>query len=712
MSRGRAVSVRSTSVHRVRRSTILSRGVLFSACLLCCCLLVGTGRVEAADPPAPASGARLTFRFKSANPPLRTGAPFSVECVFNSTFADVLTGELEIEYVEYAKVELSLRTDPIAVPSGKNSYHLLLPPVAAERNAAAFSIRVRFHSSKGEFDLGKHDLLVPMQDARQFLIAAPNLARNNVARLAGHLRLDAFRPDDTDRLRRAGLITLPIEVDLPNFASQAINLYPFDLLLLAEDGFSRLSARQLDAVGDWVEQGGRVVLVPTGVLTPAHQSFLNRITRHAAAPASFKLDPLGHLESDDFGSKAPILSCRDGFGRALVLRALPEIKADGTLAGINADDWTRAVCFLWNVSARQTKYILQTGAWERPKSPERNYDADLSLLRPYELAAASSLRQLLFPRAVRVMPFGVVATILALFLLAIAPGDYYLYGFLRRWPIRWIAFPATCLAFTLGTVWIAGNYTGRADHRNELVIVDLGEDGKPLRTSRIELMLTATTRPATLELHNSLFAQTDVQPATTRDKYGLRRPTSINADPDHEESLAVPSYAGTLPSHFTVTRLSHQWSPSMHRVTRPGADVTVPPFAWPELDSLDLFSVRDRQTLVDSLRQAAPKCDVLLENPERVYVSFGSGALAEHDQNSMGLEGLLRNLSRRREGGLFSIVSHVAPSGAGDLEDLAVIGPDTNDHWLLQVAVHEENGVVVFRKMFHSKPKPQSGPNR
>ncbi len=293
--------------------------VLVPCALIPCTLILGAGRAEAADPPAPASGSRLTFRFQSANPPIRTGAPFSVDYAFNSTFTGVLTGELEIEFVEDDRVHLRLRTDPIAVASGKNSYHLLLPPTAARRDVSAFFVHVRFLSSKGVFDLGKHDLLVPMHDARQFLIAAPNLSRNTVARFAAQLRLDAFRPNDNN-FRRADLLTLPIEVDLPNMPTQALGLYPFDLLLLADDGFSRLSARQLETISEWVEQGGRVVVVPTGVLTPAHTSFLERITSHAAAAGSFNLDPLGHLEIDEPGSKESILRCRFGFGRALVLR--------------------------------------------------------------------------------------------------------------------------------------------------------------------------------------------------------------------------------------------------------------------------------------------------------------------------------------------------------------------------------------------------------
>jgi hypothetical protein len=667
-----------------------------------------------AEPP-PAGGARLTFRLDSANPAMRSDAPFAINCLLNSTFTDVLNGELDFEFVDDNEVCVRLHGDPIVIPNGDSAFRLVLPPMHARRNAAGFACRVTFRSTKGTLNLGTHDLLVPLKGRRQFLIAVPNLGKGPVARLAGHLRLDAFRPNDSD-VRRADLVTVPVDLEMRDMPAQAIGLYPYDLLLLAEEGFSRLSARQLEAVAEWIEQGGRVVVVPSGVLTLAHKLFLQRITGCEPDAPVFVLDRFGLLQGDLTSSKRLWMKCRYGFGRALILPAMPQFDEDGAFHDIKAPAWTRAVCFVWNVRSDQTATILQAGTWTRPEEPK--YSVLNSPLEPLEFARAAGLRQLLFPGAVRIMPFGVVVLILTLFLLAVAPGDYFLHGLLRRRWVSWMAFPLTCLLFTVGTVWIAGGYTGRADHRTELVIVDLGVDGKPLRTSRIEHVLTAESRPLSGEVHSGIFAVTDVQPAAQRrskdQSYPVgspsRMPSKAMFDDDELDgfkTLQAIDYAGTLPSQFTVTRLSRQWSPSMHRVTRPDTDVTTPSVAWSDLDALDLAAASGRQTLHETLRGALPGCEVLLESASRQFVSR-SGNSELRESTPEGWADVMAALAQRTDSGLFSIVSHVAPSGAGNLEDLAVADPARPDEWLLQFATRQGDELIVYRRMMRPKSSMQT----
>jgi hypothetical protein len=656
-------------------------------------------------------GARLTFRLDSANPAMRSDAPFTVNCLLNSTFTDVVNGELDFEFVDDNEVCVRLHGDSIAIPNGDSAFRLVLPPMHARRNAAGFACRVTFRSTKGTLNLGSHDLLVPLKGRRQFLIAVPNLGKGPVARLAGHLRLDEFRPAQTD-LRRADLVTVPVDLELRDMPAQAIGLYPYDLLLLAEEGFSRLSARQLEAVADWIEQGGCVVVVPSGVLTPAHKLFLQRVTGCEPDAPVFVLDRFGHLQGDLTSSKRRWMKCRFGFGRALILPAMPQFNEDGTFHDIKEPAWTRAVCFVWNVRNEQTANILEAGTWTPPVEP--TYSVANSPLESLEFARAAGLRQMLFPGAVRIMPFGVVVMILTLFLLAVAPGDYFLHGLLRRRWVSWMAFPLTCLLFTVGTVWIAGGYTGRADHRTELVIVDLGVDGKPRRTSRIEHVLTAESRPLSSDVRGGIFALTDVQPAAPRrskdQSYpaGSPSPMPSKATLDDDEldhrPLREIDYAGTLPSQFTVTRLSRQWSPSMHRVTRPDPDVTIPSVAWSDLDALDLAAATGRQALHEALRGALPGCEVLLASASRQFVSR-SGDAELRASTPEGWADVMAALARRRDSGLFSIVSHVAPSGAGNLEDLAVADPARPDEWLLQFATRQGDELIVYRRMM----RPKSG---
>jgi hypothetical protein len=667
-------------------------------------LLLVTANARALADSKPTGGGRLAFRLAAADPAIRSDAPFSIDCDLDSTFAQVLEGTFEFTFLDDNSTELRVQSDPVAISSGKSSFRVTLPPATTHRAVATFFLRVYFHSAKEDFDLGNHDLIVPREGARQFLIGAPDLSRATVGRLAVRLRLDAFRPEQSNT-RRADLVTIPTEVDVRSLPAQAISCYPYDLLLLAEDGFSRLSAKQLDTIADWIAEGGRAVVVPSGLLTPAHQHFLEKITSDEPNPPAFALDQFGHLAGEKSGGQ-PILAGRYGFGRVLMLRTLPEQQPNGQFKGIDEQTWTRAVCFVWNVRGDQTQTILRSKVWSSPAPPTEFFNEPL--LGPREFAQADALRRQLFPHAVSVMPFGVVAAILALFLLAVGPGDYYLYGFLRRSSIRWIAFPATCLVFTLGTVRIAGNYTGRVDHRTELAIVDLGSDGKARRISRIDHVLTAQTRPLTIDVHNGIFAQTQVQPTSTVTQYWSPGRGRVDVDEfDPFESRNPPTYAGTFPLNYSVVRIARQWTPRIHRITRPATDVEVPTIPWSELDALDLKSEAGRQALVDALRRAVPDCEVELQNGWHQFASHTGEAPEDREKTRSQTDALVGGLARQSGGGLFAVVSHLAPNGAGNLEDLAVVDPDQVDEWLVQVIVHQGDDLVVYRRMMQRKSNIQ-----
>jgi hypothetical protein len=149
----------------------------------------------------------------------------------------------------------------------------------------------------------------------------------------------------------------------------------------------------------------------------------------------------------------------------------------------------------------------------------------------------------------------------------------------------------------------------------------------------------------------------------------------------------------------------------MHRVTRPGADVTVPSVAWSDLDALDLAAATGRQALHETLRGALPGCEVLLASASRQFVSR-SGDAELRASTPEGWADVMAALARRRDSGLFSIVSHVAPSGAGNLEDLAVADPARPDEWLLQFVTRQGDELIVYRRMMRPKSSMQTEHDR
>jgi len=313
-------------------------------------------------------------------------------------------------------------------------------------------------------------------------------------------------------------------------------------------------------------------------------------------------------------------------------------------------------------------------------------------LKTEEPVAANNLRDLLFPAEVRVVPFAIVVALLVSFLVIVAPADYWILGWLRRRRYTWIVFPCVSLVFTALTVSIANYYSGNTDHRGLLVIVDVGQAGRALRTTRIVHVITADTHSLTADIRDGLFAKTDVQPAQ------LNRPPvkdPIDEAPVNlEEGIA---YEGLLPSAFTVSWPSRQWSPAMHRLTQAASDIEIPSLGWTELDRHDLGTESGRSAAIAHLRRALPQCSVMISNAKADAVTPFPATSAEATDRFQDWPSVLASLGRRRDHGLLAILFGVSPNGAGDLEDLAVLDDGPSSTWLVHVAIVRDNDLIVFR---------------
>lgn len=721
-----------------------------------------------ASPPLPAADPEITIeqvrpknlgtlalKLQPALAAIRSDAPFSIDLELESTFPELIEGNLDLTFVDDREVRLRLDTGLLAVPSGQKSFRLFLPAMAARQERANFVVNAVFHAPRGPIDLGTHDLVVPLRGQRQFLMAAAGLGDSTIDHFTRHLGLDMFRPADAGR---SSLLTLPVALDRQALPVDPIGLYQFDVLVFAGEYFSRLSGRQLELISDWIETGGGVVVVPTGVLTRSHIEFLDRLAGGDGRSPRFVPDEFGRLRSRKPGSKDWMIACRHGYGRALILRALPAFDAGGSLTGVDAAAWKRAVCFLWNVRPAQIAEILKNGNWLLPTptseveptlpSAKRyqwlngsgsakiqgptggmaagkprvsyhwNYSEydDRAPLHPQKFTEGDALRALLFPDEVRVVPFRVVATILTLFLLAIAPADYLLLGLVRRRKYTWVLFPALCVVFTITTVWVARHYTGTTDRRGALAIVDIGQKGTPLRTTRIEHIITAGTHPISTEVKHGLFSMTEVQPlGTPKTAFAVTSapPSPVASgtrslvtvlpgtpdDDDRIENADPVSMVGTLPSAYTATRLSRQWSPSMDRVTVTSAQEDLPPFPWSELETFPATTEGGRKAIVDRLRRVVPDCEVLFLVGSQSIMDRSTTAINSAGSRLQNWPKVMSALALRSEGRLFSLVSRISPNGAGDLEDLSLLDAAQADSCLLHVAVKRGDDLLVLRRL-------------
>lgn len=645
---------------------------------------------------------KLEMRLKSSHPVMRSGAPFAIELEFESTFPDVIQGALELEFTDDDRVATRLVTAPLAISPDKTSLQIPLPGMVCFRSPTQFQMHVALNSARRTFDLGKHDLLVPLRGSRQFVIGAAGLNEVDVGELVRHLLLDEYRPA---KLHRQNLATFPVELDAHRIMGDPLALYSYDVLVFVGEHFSSLTPRQLETLATWTESGGGFVVVPTGVLGEPHRQFLIKLAGSDAK--SFQTDALGRLPRLLPGQPDWLIAARYGFGRALVLRSIPQFAPKGSQTAIPRQEWIRGVTFLWNVRAKQVQTILNAGVWQMPtgaKTLRRDGNqifasSDLKFasygdpggLKSEQPASADNLRDMLFPADVRVVPFGVVAGILALFLVAVAPGDYWILGWLRRRRYTWIVFPCLSLMFTAVTVGIAGYYSGNTDHRDSLIIVDVGERGRVLRTTRISHVITADTRNLTSDIRDGLFAVTDVQPAPID---AIKNPED---EPEFRKRIDEIAYNGQVPSAFSVSWLSRQWSPAMHRVTQVAPDFDLPDVDWAALKRFDLDSPTGRAAAVEQVRRALPQCGLLFTNGvTEEMVPFAPGSEKVADRFAVWPE-VLDGLARRSDAGLMAIVFALSPNGSGDLEDLAVLDDGDSTTWLVHIAVPRDNDLIVFR---------------
>ena len=650
----------------------------------------------------------LRLKLKPTLAAIRSDAPFWIDVDLESTYADLMEGELDLTFLDGREVQSRVRTAPLAVPNGEKSFRLCLPAMWARTQRTSFEVHVVFQAARGPIDLGVHDLAVPLKGQRQFLLAAAGLSDATISQLARQLGLDNYRPVESPR---AVLLTLPVELELTAIPADPTGLYPFDVLVFAGEYFSRLSPRQLDTIGRWTETGGGLVIVPTGVLTESHTKFLERLVGAEANSADFVLDKFGRLASRKTDPKNSLISCRFGFGRALIVQSMPTFGPDGIPTDIDVATWRRAVCYLWNVRPEQAYTIVRKGNWALETFSTglaADYSGDIETdervpLHAEALSKADYLRSLLFPEEVGVVPFRVVATILTLFLLAIAPADYFVLGFLRQRKYTWILFPAMCVAFTVATVSVARHYTGTIDHRGSLVITDLGEDGSPLRTTRIEHIITAGTRLVSDDIKNGLFARTDVQPlSVTETVSGTPNLAATYREPRLARESDPVDYAGVIPTAFRVTRLSRQWTPSMVRITATGDQGAVPQLAWSELDRLNFRSRKGQDEIIDRIRRTLPDSEILLltgSGDRVVQEVFPSGGAGSRFRDWAAV---LTELSRRTDRRLYTLVSRISPNGAGDLEDLSAYDPSESKSCLLHMAVRQGSDLRVYRRFLRA----------
>ena len=505
----------------------------------------------------------------------RNEAPIPIEAKFNWDSTRILEGRLEMEFREGNRVLERYRSGDFALTGGEQKFRMLLPPSLAPFSDSQVEVQMKFLTAAGAIELDPSVLILPTSGERSLVLGwcdvstAEGRPTSDVLR---NLLFERFAPPSNDVYQRL-LMTSVARLTPGELPAQPLAYTAFDMLVLTPDAFKEASEHQLQALARWVRGGGSVCVFVAGGLKPQHIWFLNQLAGSTPDDPAFLSDDAGDL----LPARNGILCLRSGMGRSVIVTGESAVTLNLDTANLR-----KAAAFLWKMRSSQARTIADSGHWAPPlNNPSRIYPAGrggqfqryapqyagpLSYsVQPTDLGGEVMNR--LMPRTVRLIPFSVLFGLLALFVLLIGPGDYFVLGFLRRRRLTWMLFPATSIALTVATVLMANHYLGLRDQRCSLFVVDLAKDGTALRWSRYELVFAARDKQSVTELKDALWAPLDVQAPMQGQPYGLPGQPYVQVirgqrvfvapnNPGYISSAGArgetepPLYDGTLPVHY------------------------------------------------------------------------------------------------------------------------------------------------------------------
>jgi len=696
----------------------------------------------AGPPPKP-----LKLKIRPIIPLARSQSPQTFEVELACDSPDLFQGHLELKFYLEKRLLHDFITPDLAVTAGGHRFRIVLPPLVV-RSPDKVSLLAfgRFVMERQAIDFEEQVFSVPAVWKRSFVVADVRPQEMLIPQAKGGLidslrfeQFNPFGPLASQAELQKDLSSYPSRLTPDDFPSTALGYACFDLLLLEGEGLQRLRPRQLSAIGDWTFAGGSIVVAPEGKLTADHVDFLNRLAgsipggdlERRAKPAAYSLNERGWLEVGEQipapGQKFTRLTC--GLGRVLLIHEQLDPEVD-----FKTPEWKAAVAFLWKIRESQIEPIVRNGVWN---FPAQNRLARFGAFRPYAPLREElprDIRQFLLPERIEGVPLWVVVTILALYLVAIAPGDYFLLGRLNCRKYTWILFVLTSAAFTACTVMIAERYMGHADYRTTLVFADLADEGelsgavsngadsrrsaRLARVSRFEMLFSATQRLIEIPVRNALYVDITDRAVLPEASQRDRRAFVFSEDDDMDLTDAVaadlPVYAGLMPHAFHIQQQMRQWSPRVNRQTSIGdnpellAETSVD---WKALRPDEWKTPAGRQSLRDAVLAREPAARVLLLRGNACFDLVGGSVvdLPRPGQPNFGstrdspLASLVRSASVRPETGLFAVVSQISPTGGEFLEDLALLDGGDLEQWLLAVIVRRDNNWLVFRKLFRGR---------
>jgi hypothetical protein len=674
------------------------------------------------------TGAHLSARMQQRTSIARSGTPVSLVWDLKWTGLEILEGYLDIIVYDGREKLAQLATDEIVVTTGERRIETRLPVISTDNSFRQAELHASLVTPKRSYDLGTFPLRLRPYGTRRFAVGVSDPWETGYStrqrQIVFSLRFERFNPDPKDLSVRTSLDNIrPSEMP-----SDALGYCGFNLVVLMDEGFADLRANQLDALYEWVAAGGSVCVLPGGGLDNDHLNFLAKLAARNPDAAPFVPDAEGRLIPDGPSGEAAIRLFAPGIGRAAVV-----MTAEDSQRQLDSQEWREMVAHLWSVRRQVIPRLVADSNWEHVNivsysemmGNSRGAVQDKFDYKP--ISQGNWLLERLMPETVKVVPLGLIALILAGYVLLIGPGDYFLLGLLKLRKLTWLLFPLVTVAVTLFTVALSNWYMQPSEDRRTVQFLDIGDDDAVARESKFELLFFSRPREVETQVTGETFAAFNQQRFSMQAQqqymqYGYRGEVAP------EQLVGVAGYSGRIPGNYTVTQNIPQWTPQINRrfaiaPSTDSSDATVPRFDW------DSLRPSVAGNMADAVRQQSWQAKVRRQvsrhfgNQAAVWVMSGSNVqqiagshglfvrrhtptqydafYPDYGQAGQYQQGdFLTQTCIRAPYGLYSLVSRIAPTGGDTFEDLPILDPSDERQCLLVVAVEDEGHLRIYRRLY------------
>jgi hypothetical protein len=643
---------------------------------------------------------------------LRTAAPLDMTWNVQWLGKSILEGHFDFEVRVGSQAVVRCQSHDVVLPPGEQRIRIRVPSPGSQTFWTQPEIHLKLVTKDETLNVGTY-LIMGRPGYRAFTLCVcqgdDDRTRSHEDELVKSLHLEGLVSDNFP----VKLNTTTTHWNRDDVPTSPLRFCAFDIVVATREGFVKLRAKQLDALDRWVRAGGSLCVL-VGEELPADQlDYLNGLASAGDNLAGakeggpvFLSDGMVSSLSQQEIDRRMWLSSR-GLGRVAVVNA--KIVSESIAYKMHL---RRIACHLWNV--RQGKVDVIVANKILGASLSKNELARQEIITQQQMALANQssisggghLVNCLLPRNVRVVPLGLIATILIGYVVVIGPVDYFVLGFfnLRRW--TWFTFPLVTLATTILCVRISHSYLSSQDTGYSLTVRDVDANGHLVRENRFQMVFTSTRREVTTSVQQELFTAMDHQ------RLDMMRQRTRYAGAMSSMGVELPLYQGRFPVDFNVTQTVPQWTPLLYRtLSIPKEDQKVA-FPWDRAKGL-LTTDSGRQKLVEIVHASlGPQATATVLNRDLQFQLHGGRA---HPGNRVGnrrhpralgeIEPLLSgsivsSLTIRPALGLYSLISRVSSHGGNSFEDLAMLDPSDPNQWLLLITFNRGNDLVVLRRLY------------